>query len=126
MLALGMVSRAGMASRHFLKFAVAGALLWASMAACTPAPPESPRDAAVSARVERELASAGIRSGYPLHVRTENGNVTLSGFAMNDAQRVRAGAAAATVPGVSSVENHLVVMPPKGNPNPPQGSASPR
>jgi osmotically-inducible protein OsmY len=101
-------------------------LFAASIAGCSTAPAETGADAAVSDNVRSALASSGAHLRYSVSVRTANGAVKLSGFVGNKTQRLRAGAVAASVQGVTAVENDLVVMPPKGNPSPPQGGPSPR
>jgi hypothetical protein len=94
------------------------------IAGCTTPPPETPPDAAISARVRSALSSAGISSGYPMRIHTTNGVVRLSGFAHDDTQQFRAGTIAAKTEGVVGVENHLVIMPRQGNPHSHEGGGS--
>jgi osmotically-inducible protein OsmY len=87
------------------------------LAGCSTPAPETPPDAAISARVRSSLSSAGISSGYPMRIHTTNGVVRLSGFAHDDTEQFRAAAIAAKTDGVVAVENHLVIMPDQGNPH---------
>jgi hypothetical protein len=101
--------------------AIATALaLAAILAACqSPLPPETPQDAAISAKVRSALAAVNIGRAYsrPLRIETVNGHVDLHGFVHDDAEVYKAGVVAARVPGVTGVENHLQMLPALGNPN---------
>jgi osmotically-inducible protein OsmY len=89
-------------------------LLFSGLAGCTQSLPENESDAAISSRVRSAFAEAGIKPGYPMHVRTTDGAVWLSGYASNDAEQNQAIAIATSTEGVKSVENHLEMMPPPG------------
>lgn len=71
-------------------------------------------DAAITASVNAELARDNDLSALGIDVDTENGRVTLSGTAPNDAARERATQLASSVRGVTSVDNGLRV---EGNAN---------
>jgi osmotically-inducible protein OsmY len=99
------------------------AALFLLMGCSTPSPETAP-DAAISARVRSALSSAGISPGYPMRIHTTNGVVRLSGFAHDGTQQSRAATIAAETEGVLAVENHLVIMPRRGNPHSRGGSGN--
>ncbi len=89
-----------------------GALLWiAAPAAAAPLPGESLTDLTITDAVEDELAQDFVVPGDIIDVRTDDGNVTLTGAVNNILARQRAERIARTVKGVRMVENRIVVLP---------------
>ena len=74
---------------------------------------DSAQDATITAEVKTELAKDNDLSALAINVDTNNRRVSLSGSAPSDSARQKATTVAANVKGVSSVENKLVVEPPK-------------
>ena len=68
-------------------------------------------DSAITAKIKSKyLLEKGIKS-LKVSVETKDNIVVLSGFVDNEATKVRAGQIAASVKGVKSVSNGLVVKP---------------
>jgi len=63
----------------------------------------------LAAEVKAELIKAKIPDAAAIRVEAENGTVVLSGFAGSEAQRRRASEVAASVRGVTDVENRIEV-----------------
>ncbi|MBV8047599.1 MAG: BON domain-containing protein [Paludibacterium sp.] len=70
-------------------------------------------DATVTARVKKRLATEPKVSAMRISVETLKGVVELSGFAVSEAEKMRAGEIARSVPGVKDVRNHIIVQPPQ-------------
>ncbi len=68
-------------------------------------------DSAITSKIKSKyLLEKGIKS-FKVSVETKDGIVVLSGFVDNEATKVRAGQIAASVKGVKSVSNGLVIKP---------------
>jgi len=88
----------------------------------TPAVPETPKPAPkaeepkpdpnkeLAARVKRALMDDNKIQGAGIDVTATNGTVTLWGTAATQSERNRAGAAAAKVDGVKTVDNKLAIV----------------
>jgi hypothetical protein len=72
-------------------------------------PGESIADAAVTYRVKAALLSDPLTQSAGIYVRTYKDLVQLSGFAVEDEQRVRAAQLALKVPGVNAVHNDILL-----------------
>ena len=76
--------------------------------------PPSPFDDSIRRQAVRTFAAHGL-SGYlweinpDVHIVVQNGHVTLEGFVMNSGDKNAMNIYANSIPGVFSVENHLVV-----------------
>jgi hyperosmotically inducible protein len=66
-------------------------------------------DAAITTKVKTALATDDPGLAMDVNVDTNNGEVLLSGFVDNDAQRARAEKAAHGIDGVRKVHNQLMV-----------------
>lgn len=71
------------------------------------------RDAAITTEINAELAKDASLSALKVDVDTSDGRVVLRGTAPDPAARERATRIAASVKGVSNVENHMTVEAPK-------------
>jgi hypothetical protein len=120
--------------------AALGCALALALAACSkesapPAPPEAPQvappdttpsatsgtvtppaatatdpNSELEAKVKSEFFKDPDLKTLPADVRASNGKITIYGTADSEAERKRAGAAAARVPGVKSVDNQLKIV----------------
>lgn len=89
-------------------------------AAAKPAPPpvaqpaapsaKQKADAELVARVKAALGAEPQIQGFAIDVTADKGVVSLFGTAQTKARRDKAGAVAAKVAGVKSVENHLAIV----------------
>jgi osmotically-inducible protein OsmY len=66
-------------------------------------------DKGLSARVKTQLARDPIARATDINVTTFNREVQLSGFVATEEEKTRAAQIAASVPGVVSVHNNLIV-----------------
>ena len=66
-------------------------------------------DKSLTARVKSELARDPVAKATDINVTTFNREVQLSGFVATEEEKRRAGQIAASVPGVVSVHNNLLV-----------------
>ncbi|MGI8771273.1 MAG: BON domain-containing protein [Acidobacteriaceae bacterium] len=73
--------------------------------------PAPPNDAAISNDVQSRLAAESALAGQNIQASVQNGVVTLSGSANNDAARALAGNDAGAAAGVRTVVNNLTVAP---------------
>ena len=68
-------------------------------------------DSTITTRVKSRFVEDKVVAANRIHVETLKGVVQLSGFAISDAERVRAAQIAAAVPGVKQVQNAISVKP---------------
>lgn len=68
-------------------------------------------DTAITARVKAKLADDRQVSASRIQVETLNGTVQLSGFAVSQAEKDRAGELARSVSDVRAVTNNIIVRP---------------
>lgn len=73
--------------------------------------PAPPNDAAISTDVQSRLNAESALAGQNIQASVQNGIVTLSGSANNDASRALAGNDAGAAAGVKTVVNNLAVAP---------------
>ena len=66
-------------------------------------------DKSLTARVKSELGRDPVAKATDINVTTFNREVQLSGFVATEEEKRRAGQIAASVPGVVSVHNNLLV-----------------
>ncbi len=66
-------------------------------------------DKSIKARLKTDLYRDPVVKGTEVQINVLRGNVQLSGFVDNEQQKMRAGQIAASVPGVQSVHNDLIV-----------------
>ena len=66
-------------------------------------------DKKLTARVKSDLARDPVAKASTINVTTYNREVQLSGFVATEQEKVRAAQIAATVPGVVTVHNNLIV-----------------
>jgi osmotically-inducible protein OsmY len=66
-------------------------------------------DAAVTTNVKTELLHEPRVTSLPIHVETDKGTVTLTGFVKNNEQKIAAGQAAALAKGVRIIRNDLII-----------------
>jgi hyperosmotically inducible protein len=71
-------------------------------------------DATITTRVKARFANDPQVNAMRVNVETLNGTVQLSGFALSEAERERAGQIARAVPDVKDVRNNIVVQPTAG------------
>lgn len=91
--------------------APAPAVIPPKAAAAEPVPEAKPNpDADLAARVKRALEAVSGEIAQGVDVAAENGVVRLFGTVRSSKERSAAGKAAASTPGVTSVENKLVVV----------------
>lgn len=81
-------------------------------ASSQPAAPPPPGDGQITSAAEAKLGGELALQGQRIAVETASGVVTLSGKVENDASRSLAAADVATIPGVKTVVNNLIVAPP--------------
>ncbi len=67
------------------------------------------KDKEIAARIKTDLYRDPVVKGTEVNVTSLRGNVQLSGFVDNQAQKDRAGQIASQIPGVASVHNDLIV-----------------
>jgi BON domain len=79
-----------------------------ALAACNKAP--APTDAQVAAEVQSKVSQDSRIGSHEIGVQTNNGVVTLSGDVDSEVERTSAASDAATVHGVKTVVNNLVVQ----------------
>ena len=91
------------------------------LSACNKAPVRT--DAKIAADVENKIESDSRIASQAIGVQAEGGVVTLSGDVGDDVERVSAASDAATVDGVKTVVNNLVVH--QAQATPPPGAESP-
>ena len=87
---------------------ITGALLLAALSGCNKAPART--DAQVAAEVQNKINSDSGITSREIGVQSANGVVTLSGDVDSEVERVSAASDAATVAGVKTVVNNLVVQ----------------
>ncbi len=68
-------------------------------------------DSTITTRVKSRFVEDKIVAANRIGVETLKGVVQLSGFAVSEAERVRAAEIAAAVPGVKQVQNAIAVKP---------------
>jgi hypothetical protein len=68
-------------------------------------------DKAVASEVKDALQEDPLYKFGQVHVAAYRGTVQLSGFALNDAHRQRAGEIASRIPGAVAVENNISIAP---------------
>ncbi len=68
-------------------------------------------DSTITTRVKARFAESKDVAATRISVETLKGVVQLSGFAVSEAERVRAAQIAASVPGVVQVQNAIAVKP---------------
>ena len=66
-------------------------------------------DKDIRTKIKYDLAMDPVVKADEIHIMALRGNVQLAGFVDNQAQKDRAGQIAASVPGVVSVHNDLIV-----------------
>ncbi|TDR81969.1 BON domain-containing protein [Paludibacterium purpuratum] len=70
-------------------------------------------DATITARVKKRFAGDDKVSAMRISVETLKGVVELSGFAVSESEKNRAGEIAKAVPGVRAVRNNILIQPPR-------------
>lgn len=68
-------------------------------------------DSTITTRVKARFVEDKIVAATRISVETLKGVVQLSGFAVSEAERTRAAQIAASVPGVTQVQNAIIVRP---------------
>jgi hypothetical protein len=76
-----------------------------------PTPPAPPDDTQIGTAIQAKITAESALSGQPIQVNVVNGVATLNGKVDNDASRALAAADSASVDGVRTVVNNLVVAP---------------
>lgn len=66
-------------------------------------------DAALLTKIKADLLKSGRVDGLDVNVDVKDGNVTLSGWASNEAERNSAGDLARSISGVKNVENKIQI-----------------
>ena len=99
--------------------AAAPAAPQAEAPAAQPAPPPARGDQQIAADIQAKIGAESALNGQNIQVATLNGVVTLTGRADNDASRALAAADSASVDGVRTVVNNLVVGRPQTAKAPP-------
>jgi hypothetical protein len=94
-----------------LQFSLVFALVLATVVGLGPACSRKPDDAKITSEVQGKFSQDSGLSTKQLGVQSSNGIVTLSGNVDNDAQRTAASRQAASVVGVVTVVNNLIVGP---------------
>src|ERR1700761_7490313 len=115
---------------HSISLAVLSAVLMGAGCKSTPAPEQPPAaaqtpatpaatpplvrdDQQIGTDIEAKIASEAALNGQSIQVIVANGVATLNGKVNNDASRALAAADSASIDGVKTVVNNLVVAPPK-------------
>jgi BON domain len=78
-----------------------------------PTPPPARDDQQISSDIQAKISAESALIGQSIQVATVNGVTTLTGKVDNDASRALAAADSASIDGVRTVVNNLVVVPPK-------------
>jgi hypothetical protein len=81
--------------------------------AAQPAPPPVRGDQQIGSDIQAKITAESALSGQNIQVAVANGVATLTGKVENDASRALAAADSASVDGVRTVVNNLVVAPPR-------------
>ena len=81
--------------------------------AAQPAPPPVRGDQQIGSDIQAKITAESALSGQNIQVAVANGVATLTGKVENDASRSLAAADSASVDGVRTVVNNLVVAPPR-------------
>src|SRR3984957_17401579 len=81
--------------------------------AAQPAPPAVRNDQQIGGDIQAKITAESALSGQNIQVAVANGVATLTGKVDNDASRALAAADSASVDGVRTVVNNLVVAPPR-------------
>jgi hyperosmotically inducible periplasmic protein len=68
-------------------------------------------DSTITARVKKRFAEDRDVAATRIEVKTLNGTVQLTGFAVSELERQRAGDIARSVPDVRNVQNDIIVQP---------------
>lgn len=79
----------------------------------TPAPPPPRNDQQIASDIQAKISAESALNGQNIQVSAANGVATLTGKVDNDASRALAAADSASVDGVRTVVNNLVVAPPQ-------------
>src|ERR1700734_1585903 len=79
--------------------------------ATQPAPPPVRNDQQIGSDIQAKIAAESALTGRNIQVNVANGVATLNGKVDNDASRARAAADSASIDGVRTVVNNLVVAP---------------
>jgi hypothetical protein len=87
--------------------------------AAQPAPPPARDDQQIASDIQAKISAESALNGQNIQVNMANGVATLTGKVVNDASRALAAADSATVDGVRTVVNNLVVAPPQTAKAPP-------
>ena len=87
----------------------------APAAAPQPAPPAPRNDQQIGSDIQAKIGAESALNGQNIQVNVANGVATLDGKVDNDASRALAAADSATVDGVRTVVNNLVVAPAAGS-----------
>jgi hypothetical protein len=85
----------------------------ATPAAVQPAPPPPRSDQQIGSDIQAKIGGESALNGQNIQVSVANGVATLDGKVDNDASRALAAADSASIDGVRTVVNNLVVTPPK-------------
>jgi hypothetical protein len=85
----------------------------AAAPAAQPAPPPVRNDQQIASDIQAKIGAESALNGQNIQVATLNGVATLTGKVDNDASRALAAAESASVDGVRTVVNNLVVAPPQ-------------
>jgi hypothetical protein len=84
-----------------------------------PAPPAPRDDQQITSDIQAKISAESALNGQTIQVNMANGVATLTGKVVNDASRALAAADSASVDGVRTVVNNLVVAPPQTAKAPP-------
>ena len=87
--------------------------------AAQPAPPPARDDQQIASDIQAKISAESALNGQNIQVNMANGVATLTGKVVNDASRALAAADSASVDGVRTVVNNLVVAPPQTAKAPP-------
>jgi hypothetical protein len=85
----------------------------AAAPAAQPAPPPERGDQQIASDIQAKISAESALNGQNIQVATLNGVATLTGKVDNDASRALAAADSASIDGVRTVVNNLVVAPPQ-------------
>ncbi len=87
--------------------------------AAQPAPPAARDDQQIASDIQAKISAESALNGQNIQVNMANGVATLTGKVDNDASRALAAADSASIDGVRTVVNNLVVAPPQTAKAPP-------
>ena len=87
--------------------------------AAQPAPPPARDDQQIAGDIQAKISAESALNGQNIQVNMANGVATLTGKVDNDASRALAAADSASIDGVRTVVNNLVVAPPQTAKAPP-------